>query len=163
MKAERCFIGGVSYWFTLRRFWSSDARRPPNPWHDESSLVIRICWSINLVISQCWPINVYISQFWLLYVCISVWWLVEGNSRFCKVALGIPNIPGNSHGFPGIPGSFGNPSLSQELKRGLPQAGNWGPQLHFSPRHQLRMRSMAIQKGKTHSPIIFLPAPNGRF
>jgi len=49
---------------------------------------------------------------------------VEGNSRFCKVALGIPKIPGNSHGFPGIPGSFGNPSLSQELKRGLPQAEN---------------------------------------
>jgi hypothetical protein len=29
--------------------------------------------------------------------------VVEGNSRFCKVALGIPKIPGNSHGFPGIP------------------------------------------------------------
>jgi len=48
--------------------------------------------------------------------------VVEGNSRFCKVALGIPKIPGNFYGFPGIPGSFGNPSLSQELKRGLPQA-----------------------------------------
>jgi len=29
--------------------------------------------------------------------------LAEGNSRFCEVALGIPKIPGNSHGFPGIP------------------------------------------------------------
>jgi hypothetical protein len=47
-----------------------------------------------------------------------------GNSRFCKMALGTPKIPGNSHGFPGIPGGFGNPSLSQELKRGLPQTGN---------------------------------------
>ena len=34
--------------------------------------------------------------------------LVEGNSRFCEVALGIPTIPGNSHRFPGIPGGFGN-------------------------------------------------------
>ena len=58
------------------------------------------------------------------YSILYTYKLVEGNSRFCKVALGIPKIPGNSHGLPGIPGSFGNPSLSQELKRGLPQAGN---------------------------------------
>jgi len=77
--------------------------------------------------------------------------VVEGNSRFCKVALGIPKIPGNSHGFPGIPGSFGNPSPSQELKRRPPPSGelrSTGPTLNLSPRHQWRVQSMAIQKEK---------------
>jgi len=102
-------------------------------------------YSLSVV---CSTYSSYTVQYYFCHVSV-----VEGNSQFCKVALGIPKMPGNSNGFPGIPGSSGNPSPSQELKRGLPQAGNWGPPLDFSPRHQWRVRSMAIQKGKTHSPI----------
>jgi len=85
--------------------------------------------------------------------------VVERNSRLCKVALEIPQIPGN---FPGISGSSLNLSPLQELIRGLPQVGNWGPPLDLTPSLRWRVRSTAIQKGKTHVPMIFLPAPNSR-
>ena len=106
-----------------------------NTKHDETNALSCICSCI--ILETC-------TQPGLDYV-------VEGNSRFYKVALGIPKIPGNSHGFPGIPGSFGNPSPSQELKRRPPPSGelrSTGPTLNLSPRHQWRVQSMAIQKEK---------------
>ena len=39
-----------------------------------------------------------------------------GNSQLQEMALGIPEIPGNSHRFPGIPGYFGNPGSQEAAK-----------------------------------------------
>ena len=49
-----------------------------------------------------------------------------GNSHLQKEASGIPKIPENSHGFPGIPVVFGNPGHPQEPEIKLPQEGNCG-------------------------------------
>ena len=68
--------------------------------------------------------------------------LVEGNSRFCKVAFGIPKIPGNSRWFRESNSVAG-------AQEGTPPNGAYsGPPVHWC------VWSALIQEGKTQVPII---------